>query len=136
MKNKTILIGILVLGLFLVAGCSQTATPAPTANTGSSIESGAQPTGEIKEFDIQAKNWEFIPNTITVNLGDKVELHIESIQGTHGFALPAFGINERLELNQDVHVDFIADKKGAFPFACSVPCGRGHGGMQGQLVVE
>ncbi len=131
MKKRQILMAILFLGLFLIAGCSQQAIEGD-GDGGEEI----QLTGEVKEFDIVAKNWEFVPNTIEVNLGDKVELHIESVEGTHGFMLPDFGINERLEPYQDVHVDFIADKKGTFTFACSVPCGSGHGRMKGTLVVK
>lgn len=124
--KKEILYIVLVLGLVFIVGCGEkTAT-----------ESNVQPTGEIKEFDIIAKNWEFSPSTIEVNLGDKVELHVESIEGTHGFAISDFGINERLVPGNDVHIDFIADKRGTFGFFCSVPCGSGHGGMRGQLIVN
>ena len=124
--KKKILFGILIIGLIFIAGCGQKTT----------TESNVQPTGEIKEFDIIAKNWEFSPNTIEVNLGDKVELHVKSIEGTHGFALSEFGINEKLEQGKDVHINFIANKKGTFCFYCSVPCGSGHGGMRGQLIVN
>ena len=96
----------------------------------------AEVEGDIIEIDIIAKSWEFVPSTIEVNLGDRVELHIKSIDVTHGFRLPDFGIDEVLQPNQDVHVNFIADKKGTFPFACSVPCGSGHGRMTGQLIVR
>jgi len=95
-----------------------------------------QLTGEIKEFEIIAKQWEFIPSTIRVNLGDRVELHVESTDVAHGFMLPEFGISEYLNPGVDVHIDFIADKTGTFSFSCSVPCGSGHGRMTGQLIVE
>lgn len=119
MKNKIIL--LLILGALLFVGCGKITT---------------QEREKVKEFDIIAKNWEFIPDTIEVNLGDKVELHIKSVDVVHGFALPDFGINEKLEPHQDVHVEFVADKKGIFTFACSVPCGSGHRGMKGQLIVK
>ncbi|RME30705.1 cytochrome c oxidase subunit II [Candidatus Woesearchaeota archaeon] len=91
---------------------------------------------EEKEIELTARNWEFIPNTITVKEGDYVSLKITSEDVTHGFSLPAFGINEQLEPGKTVEVEFVADKKGTFPFACSVYCGRGHGSMTGKLVVE
>ena len=93
-------------------------------------------TGETKEFEITVKNWEFIPPVIEVNEGDKVELHLETIEGNHGFALPEFGINERLNEGTDVHVEFIADKLGIFNFFCNIPCGQGHSGMNGRLIVK
>ncbi len=92
--------------------------------------------GETREFTIVAKKWEFEPNTLTVNKGDLVKLRIESIDVDHGISLPAFGINERLEVDDKVDIEFVADKEGVFPFSCSVYCGSGHGGMDGQLIVE
>ncbi|MBC8500201.1 MAG: cupredoxin domain-containing protein [Nanoarchaeota archaeon] len=147
MNNKTTLL-ILVLGLFLVAACSQQPIADDIVGGGSPVDVGGEAnvtdtsdkepefSDEVKEFEIIARNWEFAPNTIRVNLGDRVELHVESVEGTHGFLLPEFGVNEILEPGNDVHVNFVADKKGTFTFACSVPCGRGHGDMRGQLIVE
>lgn len=131
MKNEKILFVILIFGIFLVVGCTT-----QTTNTENTAQNEVQLTGQTKEFDITARNWEFVPDTIEVNLGDKVELHVESVEGTHGFMLSEFGINERLVPYQDVHVDFIADKRGTFYFSCSVPCGSGHGRMTGQLIVN
>tara|TARA_B100000315_G_C14119158_1_gene381719 strand:- start:58 stop:441 length:384 start_codon:yes stop_codon:yes gene_type:complete len=125
--------------LFLIGGCGSTTTEHVESDTHAEepdYETEAGGTGEVKEFDIIARSWEFVPDTIEVNLGDKVELHIESIDVTHGFRLPEFNINERLEPYQGVDVEFIADKKGIFSFSCSVPCGSGHGGMRGQLIVK
>ena len=129
-KNTLILTLMLIISIFLISSCTNN-----TANNSSNDEEVTL-TGEVREFDIIAKNWEFVPNTIEVNLGDKVELHIESVDVSHGFKLPDFDIDERLEPHNDVHVDFIANKKGTFQFFCSVPCGSGHGGMNGQLIVN
>ncbi len=91
---------------------------------------------EPKEFTIEAKQWEFIPSTLTVKQGDLVRLKITSTDVTHGFSLPEFNVNENLEPGRTVTVEFVADKKGTFSFACSVYCGAGHGSMVGQLVVQ
>lgn len=119
---------VLIVGILLVSGCVQQGGQTP--------DTGTTPTGETKEFEIIAKQFEFVPNTITVNKGDMVELHIESIDVTHGFSLPDFGVNEVLAPGNDVHVEFLADKTGTFTFSCSVPCGSGHGRMSGQLIVK
>jgi cytochrome c oxidase subunit 2 len=119
-----ILLPILLVGIIFISGCIN--------QTSNQIE----PTGEIKEFELTAKQWEFSPNTITVNRGDIVKIHIESVDVTHGFALPDFGVNEILEPGNDIHVDFVADKVGTFTFFCSVSCGSGHSGMNGQLIVK
>ena len=90
----------------------------------------------VKEFTMTAKQREFVPGTITVNKGDKVKITVTSIDVTHGFRLPDFGVNERLDPGKPVDIEFVADKVGTFTFSCSVPCGSGHGGMRGQLVVS
>ena len=90
----------------------------------------------VKEFSMTARNWEFEPNTITVQQGDTVKLHITSVDVPHGFKLAEFGVSEKLEPNQPVDVEFVADKKGTYTFSCNVFCGEGHKTMKGQLIVE
>ncbi|MCH8840000.1 MAG: cupredoxin domain-containing protein, partial [Planctomycetes bacterium] len=77
------------------------------------------------------RQWNFDPDNITVNEGDTVILNINSIDVTHGFAIQAFGINERLSPGNTVRVEFVADRKGSFSFFCTVQCGAGHTGMRG-----
>jgi len=93
-------------------------------------------TTPVKEFSMIAKKWQFDPSTINVKQGDKVRLKIKSIDVTHGFSLPDFNVNENLEPEKEVVVEFIADKKGEFSFFCSVFCGEGHSGMKGKLIVK
>ena len=88
------------------------------------------------EMNVIAKRFEFDPSTIKVKQGQKVILHIKSLDVTHGFALPDYKINENLEPGKTVTVEFVADKKGTFTFFCSVYCGSGHRSMKGTLIVE
>ncbi len=90
----------------------------------------------IKEFNMTAKQWQFSPDTIEVNEGDTVILNIKSIDVTHGFALPNFGVDERLSPGNEVKIEFLANKEGTFYFACNVSCGVGHGGMNGKIIVN
>lgn len=90
----------------------------------------------VKEFNIIARQWEFSPATINVDEGDKVRLIIKSIDVTHGFDLPDFGINENLAPGKTVTLEFVADKKGSFGFFCNIYCGEGHRDMKGVLIVE
>jgi len=89
----------------------------------------------VLEFDMIAKQWEFSPSVITVREGDKVKLNIRNVDVTHGFSIFEFGVNERLTPGKTTTVEFTADKTGDYTFLCSVPCGRGHGGMKGKLIV-
>ena len=124
---------ILVLLTILALVCACTSSKPQNQTT------GAVPivaTGVVKEFSVTATNFAFEPGTIEVNLGDTVRLHLLSKEGTHGLAIPAFNITQRMELGQPVDVEFVADQAGTFPFVCSVPCGSGHRQMRGSLIVH
>lgn len=142
MGGKGLKYELFFLGLILLAGCTQGSSDGSSAS-GSSCLTGDTScaidnpsTGELKEFSMIAKQFEFVPNSITVNEGDTVRIKVKSIDVQHGFRLPAFGVDEVLEPNKEVTVEFVVDKKGTFPFSCSVPCGSGHGAMTGEIVVE
>ncbi len=90
----------------------------------------------IKTFSLVAKQWAFEPGTVTVTKGDTVHLIITSKDVTHGFKIQEYGINEKINPGKKTEIEFVADKVGTFSFFCSVPCGKGHTGMSGQLIVE
>jgi cytochrome c oxidase subunit 2 len=117
--NKLLALGLVIL----MAGCT-------------TQETEVTPTGEVKEFEITARQFEFEPATIRANLGDTVKLKIRSVDVPHGIAIPEFGVSERLEPGEEVQVEFVANKQGTFTFFCNVPCGSGHRDMKGQLIVE
>jgi len=118
----------LLLGIVIIlAGCQNSSDQ--ETNTSST-------TGEVKEFTMTAKQWEFIPDTITVNKGDKVRIVIDTIDVAHGIGIPDFNVAAILEPGKITTVEFIANKTGTFPFICSVYCGTGHGGMRGTVVVQ
>ena len=116
----------------VTVGPTSTATIQPTATT----QPTASPQGSLKEFTMTARTWAFEPSEIRVNKGDRVKLTITSVDVAHGFAIPEFNVNARLEPGQQTTVEFTADKAGTFSFFCSVVCGSGHSGMRGTLVVE
>jgi cytochrome c oxidase subunit II len=87
-------------------------------------------------IEVIAKDFEFIPDTIRVREGSLVTLKLKSIEGTHGFDLGAFGIDERLDENVTKIVEFYAAKKGEYGIRCSHFCGIGHLGMTAKLIIE
>ncbi|MBL7058888.1 cupredoxin domain-containing protein [Candidatus Pacearchaeota archaeon] len=105
-------------------------------SSGRNLVQNVEETGEIKEFDIVANNWDFSPNKIEVNLGDQVILNIESVEGAHGIALYDFEINEFINQGDQITIEFIANKQGTFSFYCNVPCGHGHSSMNGLFIVN
>jgi cytochrome c oxidase subunit 2 len=126
MKKKIIFI-TLILSLFLIVGCTQ--------ETEESTNTPNQPQ-ETKEFDLTASNWKFEPSTLNVNQGDKVILHVTSIDVEHGIVLNDFGVSEDLTPGETTTIEFTADKKGEFLFFCNVYCGLGHSDMEGTLIIK
>ena len=127
-----------LFALMLLAACSsQSSTPAGTQPSPPDQGSGAAAgTGHKVEVALIARQFEFEPSTITVKRGDTVSMHLTSADVAHGFFLPDFGINEKVNPGETVTFEFVANKAGSFAFSCSVPCGSGHGKMRGTLVVK
>ena len=101
------------------------------SNPSGEIVGNSQTDEKIKEFDIIGKQWQFSPRNIEVNKGDTVILNVKSIDVAHGIVIPDLGINEYIAPEQEIKIEFIADREGTFYFACSVSCGMGHSGMRG-----
>jgi heme/copper-type cytochrome/quinol oxidase subunit 2 len=112
------------------------------AGCGSSQQFVTIPPGVNREkvakqtIDIIAERYKFIPEVVTVKEGTLVTLRIKSVEGTHGFRLSAFGIDERIDANETRVIEFYASQKGEYSFRCSHFCGFGHLGMNGKIVVE
>ena len=104
--------------------------PAPEPTPSQPAESS------VKEFTMTAKQWEFSQRELRVKQGDTVKITISSEDVTHGFSVPAFGVSERLSPGKTEVIEFTADKAGEHSFFCNVPCGSGHRGMKGTLIVE
>ncbi len=138
---------LLVLGILLVSACTQQnpeelvgqGMPVPEQPGQEETEVETQTTvtaGNLKEFTITAKQFSFSPDTLEVNKGDKVRLIITSTDVPHGFSIPEYQINERLDPGKPVTIEFTADKEGTFTAFCSVFCGSGHSNMKGKLIVR
>ena len=91
---------------------------------------------ETKVIKMTAEKYHFTPETINVNVGDKVVLEITATDTEHGFGLSAFNIDQNLPPGKTVTIEFVADKKGEFTFKCTHFCGWGHFGMTGKLIVS
>ncbi len=131
---KKYILGLLVLVVLLMYGCAQPTTGPLVEEPSEEVSVVEEPS--VMEISVTAKQWEFIPNPIEVNKGAKVILKMKSVDVPHGFILPEFGINERLDPGKEVVVEFVADRSGEFEFFCNVFCGRGHSRMKGKLIVR
>ena len=124
----------------LLAGCATSVSEIPDAS--SSPNQAQQETQQTEETTkgrtimLHSSNWEFSPSTITAKQGENISLHLMGIQGNHGFAIPALGINETMSQGESKLVKIPTDKAGTYEFSCSVPCGSGHRDMKGTIVIE
>ncbi len=107
-------------------------TPNPPTTTPTPV---TPPVSGVHEIKVTARNWEFSPSSIEVKKGEKVRLLVTSVDVPHGFSVPEYQINERLDPGKEVAVEFTAEKTGEFTAFCSVFCGAGHSKMRGKIVV-
>jgi cytochrome c oxidase subunit 2 len=143
---------LLVLGIFLISACTQQKpedlvgkgtpvpeqkVPVPGGNVQETVVEGeVGATAPVKEFAMTAKQFQFEPATIEVSKGDRVKLVITSLDVPHGFSIPEYGINQRLDPGKPATIEFTADKQGTFTAYCSVFCGSGHSNMKGKIIVK
>lgn len=136
-SKKGLIIGIvvvLVIALYLVLQN----TKSPVEKVGEEKGKAMMETGDVREFsmtsyyDEQGK-W-FSLKEISVKKGDKVRIKVTNTKGTHDFTLDEYGIKKMTPLNEEVVVEFTADKVGEFTYYCSTP-GHRAGGQFGKLVV-
>lgn len=106
---------------------------ASTGNAEAVKSTAAQP--PIKEFVIESYteiiDGKYFPKyslkEITVNKGDKVRIKITNTKGTHDFKIDEFGVYTDTPLNQEMTVEFVADKAGSFEYYCTKPGHRQNG---------
>ena len=130
------LLALLLIGSLLITACtSGNGATGKTSGAGSAgpTEQAGQ---HVVDIAVTANKFSFDPDPIRVKKGDRVRLHITSLDVAHGFMLPDFGINEPINPGETTNVEFVADKAGTFTFRCSVFCGSGHQQMTGTLIVE
>jgi cytochrome c oxidase subunit 2 len=104
-------------------------------------------------IQVTAKNFEFEPSVIRVKAGEKIQLKLTSADRTHGIHINPFpeggqpntppGLSftygdDCLKLTKDITatLEFTAQAPGAYTFSCCKKCGKGHGRMKGQIIVE
>jgi heme/copper-type cytochrome/quinol oxidase subunit 2 len=128
---------LLVIAFFLMACAPPETFDEPLAHL-DSAEDIQDPFGDapLKIFAVRAYRFQFDPNEIIVDEGDHVRITITSLDVGHGFALPDFGINQKIPPEDSVTIDFLADKPGEFGFFSSVYSGSGYKNMTGTFTVR
>src|SRR3989344_4904130 len=81
-------------------------------------------------------NW--YPRKIRLAYGKEAKILIRNIETvTHGFAIPDLNVGvDQIKAGEVKVVKFTPDKKGTFPFMCTVWCSERHMEMRGEITVE
>jgi cytochrome c oxidase subunit 2 len=83
-----------------------------------------------------AKRFVFIPDTVTVQVGQPVVIHVTAPEVPMGLNIPDFHVRTDVVPGRESVLKFTPDRAGSFTFVCDVFCGNGHEDMSGTLVVR
>lgn len=122
-------------------------TPPTTADTKTEpiqvdLDATVSLTATVREFTMQSFV-EFVDDKpmpqyslkeLTVKKGEKVRLKVTNTKGMHDFNIDELNIHQPTPLNQEVVVEFTADKTGEFVYYCNLP-GHRQAGHWGTLKV-
>jgi nitrous oxide reductase len=136
LRNTVLAILLLVvIGGYFALRSGQTVSTSGAQETKASVAS----TAPVKEFSMtaycDAKGKWYSLKEMSVKKGDLVRVKITNTAGMHDFTIDEYGIKKELPLNQEVIVEFVADKVGSFVYYCSKP-GHRAGGQWGTLTVS
>ncbi|MGQ9694735.1 MAG: cupredoxin domain-containing protein [Thermodesulfobacteriota bacterium] len=97
---------------------------------------GKEFTVELLARSPEHGNW--YPREISIPYGQEVKILLRNIETvSHGFAIPDFNIAvKEIKAGEVKVVKFKAEKKGVFPFLCTVWCSEAHLQMKGKIVVH
>lgn len=137
MKKIISVMGILILGLFALSSCGQ-------EKSADELSKNINENVVAKEFVIQSFTEvidgkyfpKFSPSEIIVKKGDNVRIKITNIKGTHDFKIDEFKVYAETPLNEEVTIEFTADKAGEFEYYCTKPGHRANGHWGTLRVVE
>ncbi|MBP6889060.1 MAG: cupredoxin domain-containing protein [Candidatus Moranbacteria bacterium] len=133
-----LIVGIAFAGYFFFQNEKPTTTK--TEKNGMSQEKSSTEISEsVKEFSTTAYYDEtgvwFSLKEMRVKAGDTIHIKATNTKGMHDFVIDEFGVKKELPLNEEVVIEFTANKTGEFVFYCSKPGHRAKG-QWGTLIVE
>ena len=88
-----------------------------------------------REIHVEARMFEFTPNVIRVNRGDRVIIDLAAMDVVHGLYVDGYDVQTSAEPGVPSRVEFVAERAGKFRYRCSVTCGAMHPFMIGELIV-
>jgi cytochrome c oxidase subunit 2 len=114
--------------------CRAGMAAAAAAGMGTVAYVAAQPAEQ--SIGIEAKKFEFLPETVTVKQGVPVLLAITNTSDVvMGFSAPDFKVRADLPAGKTVQIRLLPQTTGTFDYVCDVFCGSGHEDMGGSIAV-
>lgn len=89
----------------------------------------------LKIFDITATVDGFVPSTIVVSSGDRIELDVTAVDARFDIGIPKLSSYLDIPANETRSVSFDASAPGEYPFACRGYCPNGKE-ISGKLIVQ
>jgi cytochrome c oxidase subunit II len=89
-----------------------------------------------RELAIEAKRFEFVPDTITLTKGEPVTLVLTADDVTHSLYVRDLKINQTIEPGEVQRVDLLPENEGIYHGSCQMLCGADHAKMKLTIVVK
>ena len=89
-----------------------------------------------KEYQIEARQFDFTPNEIRVAAGTRVRLVVRSADVDHRIAVAGLTAEKETVQGRRQTLELVAWPTGTYEMVCAVVCGTSHDRMRGTLIVE
>ncbi len=99
------------------------------------LERKAEPPPAPQKVAMQAKRFEYTPQTVTVKKGQPVELSLSTLDRLHGFSAPDLGLHAEIWPGKTTVLTFTPQKAGTFELHCDIFCGVDHENMAAKIIV-
>lgn len=143
-KNVTIGLSVVVLLIVIAVGVSLNNRREVSVESGSNKENSVEVVSNetVKEFAVQSfvefmdgkPAPKFAPNKLSVKKGDRVRLRVTVTKGVHDFNIDEYNIHAVTPLDEEITIEFVADKAGDFVYYCN-KTGHRAAGHWGTLTV-
>jgi len=135
-------VGVIGMVLFLARGSGEPEVTVTEDNVSAKVEEKVDAEKDdaamegVVEVTVEASNFKFSQETITVKAGQKVKLTFKNTGGFHDVVIDELGVKTaRINGGEEEVVEFVAAEAGEYAYYCSVP-GHRQQGMEGMLIVE
>jgi heme/copper-type cytochrome/quinol oxidase subunit 2 len=115
---------IVFVSALVLAGCAATQPP--------------QRYSPVRDIDLRAWQWGYEPGLIQFYIGQKIRLHVSSLDVAHRITCSEIGLDAEIPArgSNPAVVEFSVEKPGEYVVHCSDPkCGPGQSRMRLRMVV-